>query len=229
MYKVLVVEDDSVIRSNIVEILNMYNYDTALAENGKEALEVLEQYQPDIILSDIMMPEMTGIELLETLSGKSNFNLIPFLFLTAKTDPSDVRLGMGLGADDYITKPVSHTDLIKAIEVRLSKIKKITSELKTTQSEPITDDMFIDRENLKSLLSKLTAAEIKVLRLMSDNLTSEEISKLLYNSRRTIENHKANITKKLEFNKKNEIKAFAVSCRLMKLFEETDAQKPTMS
>ena len=213
------VEDDKVIRSNIVEILKMYNYDTMAAENGLEALEILKNYRPDIILSDIMMPEMTGIELLKNLSKNEDFNLVPFLFLSAKTDPNDVRNGMNLGADDYITKPVLHTDLINALEVRLAKLNKIKNNLKSVQADDIRNDLFTDRQKLKLQLNNLSIAEVKVLKLMSENLTSQQISEMLFNSKRTIDNHKRNISKKLNFNKKNQIKSFAVSCKLMGLLD----------
>jgi DNA-binding response OmpR family regulator len=119
--KVLLIEDDVSLRGNTAEILELSGYEVIMASNGKMGVEKAVQQHPDIIICDIMMPELDGYGVLELLSKNENTKSIPFIFLSAKTDRKDVRLGMNLGADDYITKPFSEEDLIMAIESRLAK------------------------------------------------------------------------------------------------------------
>ena len=125
MKKILVIEDNSEVRENIVEILELSNYDVLSAENGKTGVGLALREKPDLILCDVMMPELDGFGVLRIL-GKNPESLdIPFIFLTAKAEQSDFRKGMGLGADDYITKPFDDVELLDAIEMRLKKSAKI--------------------------------------------------------------------------------------------------------
>ncbi|MFI0431094.1 response regulator [Mariniflexile sp. HMF6888] len=119
--KVLLIEDDVSLRLNTAEILELSGYEVIMASNGKVGVEKAIQQHPDIVVCDIMMPELDGYGVLELLSKNENTKFIPFIFLSAKTDRKDVRLGMNLGADDYITKPFNEEDLIMAIESRLAK------------------------------------------------------------------------------------------------------------
>lgn len=121
MSKVLIIEDNEFIRENIVEILRLSGYDVHSADNGKTGLEIAISIKPDIILCDILMPELDGYGVLHILSKNPLTQNIPFIFLTAKTDRSDFRKGMELGADDYLTKPFDDAELIRAIECRTKK------------------------------------------------------------------------------------------------------------
>ncbi len=118
---VLIVEDEQDIREDISTLLKLNDYNVLSAMNGIKALEVIEKEVPDLILSDVMMPEMDGYELLENLQKSQRYSNIPFLFLTAKTDKKNMREGMNLGADDYIPKPFDFQELLSAIDVRLKK------------------------------------------------------------------------------------------------------------
>ena len=115
---VLVVEDNEVILFNIKLFLEMQNYETLTAMNGVEALDVLKNAarQPDIIVSDIMMPEMDGYEFYRKVSENAEWSLIPFVFVSAKSSPEDIRLAKKLGVDDYITKPFEEEDLLAVIQ-----------------------------------------------------------------------------------------------------------------
>ncbi len=121
MKKVLLIEDDAVLRENTAEILELSNYEVLTATNGKEGIAIAKSSQPDIIVSDIMMPELDGYGVLETLANDEDTKYIPFIFLSAKTERKDVRKGMDMGADDYITKPFEEEELLSAIESRMAK------------------------------------------------------------------------------------------------------------
>jgi len=121
MKKVLLIEDNQDVRENTAEILSLENYDITTAENGKIGVEKAFKLLPDLIICDIMMPELDGYSVFEALRVNAKTAGIPFIFLTAKSEKADMRKGMNLGADDYLTKPFEAVDLLDAIECRLQK------------------------------------------------------------------------------------------------------------
>ena len=118
---ILVIDDNNDLRENTAEILDLAGYKTLTAENGKRGVEVAVKEKPDVIVCDIMMPELDGYGVLHLLRKNPGTQNIPFIFLTAKTERSDFRKGMEMGADDYVTKPFEDIELLNAIEVRLKK------------------------------------------------------------------------------------------------------------
>lgn len=121
MKKILLIEDNPEVRENTSEILSLANFEVLTAPNGKAGVDLAQKEAPDLIICDIMMPELDGYGVLHILSKKPETARIPFIFLTAKTEKTDIRKGMALGADDYLTKPFDDTDLLNAIEARLRK------------------------------------------------------------------------------------------------------------
>jgi CRP-like cAMP-binding protein len=119
--RVLVIEDNDDIRESTAEILELAGYDVVQAVNGKEGVSKAFSLLPDLILCDIMMPEMDGYSVLHLLGKNPETSVIPFIFLTAKTERQDMRKGMEMGADDYLTKPFDDVELFNAIEIRLKK------------------------------------------------------------------------------------------------------------
>lgn len=121
MRKILLIEDNQEIRENTSEILSLANFEVLTAENGKIGVELAQANLPDLIICDIMMPELDGYGVLNILSKNQETARIPFIFLTAKTEKTDMRKGMEMGADDYLTKPFDDNDLLNAIQTRLRK------------------------------------------------------------------------------------------------------------
>lgn len=119
--KILVVEDEDILRTNVTRMLELEKFDVKNACNGRVALERLSEGVPDLILCDVMMPEMNGYEFLRQVRANKETSGTPFIFLTAKTEKQDFREGMSLGADDYLPKPFSRDELLKAITSRLKK------------------------------------------------------------------------------------------------------------
>lgn len=128
MKRVLLIEDDIILRENTAELLELSDFEVITAPNGKIGIETAKQQLPDIVVCDIMMPEIDGYGVLEALSKDVNTRHIPFIFLSAKTERKDVRKGMDLGADDYITKPFTENELISAIDSRLAKVAILKEE-----------------------------------------------------------------------------------------------------
>jgi CheY-like chemotaxis protein len=129
MTKILVVEDSKEVRNNISQLLSIKGYDVEIAENGKIGLEKANKYIPDLIISDIMMPEMDGHLFFKELKKCPRTSFIPFIFLTAKASPEAIRQGMKEGADDYLVKPFRANDLFDAVESRLDKKSKWQSKI----------------------------------------------------------------------------------------------------
>lgn len=118
---ILLIEDDPALRENTAELLELSNYQVHTAPNGKAGIELVHQEKPDLIICDIMMPEIDGYGVLKAMNSNPDFAHIPFIFLSAKTEHTEIRKGMNLGADDYLTKPFTETELLEAIESRLLK------------------------------------------------------------------------------------------------------------
>ena len=133
MKSILVIDDNTDIRENTAEILDMAGYKTFTAENGKKGVELALKEKPDLIVCDIMMPELDGYGVLHLLRKNPEMQSIPFIFLTAKTERTDLRKGMEMGADDYITKPFEDIELLNAIEIRLKKAQVFEQKYSMSQ------------------------------------------------------------------------------------------------
>ncbi len=133
--KILLIEDDAIVRENTAEILGLANYTVVTAENGKKGIEKARKDHPDLIICDILMPELDGYGVMQIIMRNKSLQHIPVIFLTAKTNHEDIRKGMNLGAADYITKPFEESELLSAVSVRL-KQKKIHDKM----AEPNEDE-----------------------------------------------------------------------------------------
>ena len=145
MTRILLIEDDVVLRENTAELLELSDFEVITASNGRAGLKFAKAHLPDIIICDIMMPELDGYQVLDGLSKNNKTKFIPFIFLSAKTEHNDVRKGMNMGADDYITKPFTEDELISAIKSRLAKASILKEQ---TQSVGIN---FSNESELTSL------------------------------------------------------------------------------
>lgn len=134
-YKILLIEDNSEMAENISSILQLAHYEVIHAPNGKIGVDLAQQKRPDLILCDIMMPELDGYGVVHILNKDPDTAHVPFIFLTSKADKSDFRTGMNLGADDYITKPFDGIDLLKVVEMRLKKNELLKSNYSNTAQD----------------------------------------------------------------------------------------------
>ncbi len=140
---ILLVDDNEEILYNVQVILNSNNYDTITAKNGKEGLNVLANAKrvPDLIVSDIVMPEMNGYDFFKDVSKNPSWNLVPFVFLSGKSAPDDVRFGKTLGVDDYLTKPFEEEDLLAVIAGKINRTKKILSIGEKVKDLPVSKEL----------------------------------------------------------------------------------------
>ncbi|PIB25548.1 response regulator [Maribacter sp. 4G9] len=143
MKQILLIEDDKALRENTEELLELSGYSVLTASNGQIGIQFAKQNLPDIIICDIMMPLIDGYGVLKELSSDEKTKHIPFIFLSAKTEHKEIRKGMDLGANDYLTKPFEEEELISAIESRLAKAQLLnrTLDSETTEQAISNDEM----------------------------------------------------------------------------------------
>jgi len=178
--KVLVIEDEAEMRRNLLTVLHMEKFRATGAENGRVGVELVRKDPPDIILCDVMMPEMDGHGVLQALRKDPATAGIPFIFLTAKGEKSDVRSGMNLGADDYLTKPIAKADLLGAITSRLVRAAQ--------QARPEFKPDFSSAAPLEKALG-LTPRVAEVLLWVAQGKTNSEIGSILGISESTVKKH----------------------------------------
>jgi len=132
---ILIIEDDPALRENTAELLELSNYKVRTAPNGRAGIDYVYQEKPDLIICDIMMPEVDGYGVLDAMNKNPDFAHIPFIFLSAKTEHNEIRKGMNLGADDYLTKPFTEKELLDAIESRILKSETLLNAFQKENSK----------------------------------------------------------------------------------------------
>jgi DNA-binding NarL/FixJ family response regulator len=187
MKKILVIEDEPEMRRNITALLRYNDYQPIAAENGLDGVEAARREKPDLILCDVMMPKMDGYGVLQAMQKDAALASVPFIFLTAKGEKDDLRDGMNLGADDYLTKPVANADLIQAIETRLRRSEQ-------QGKREFTPD-FSSFEPLLKL--GLTPRAAETLLWLAQGKTNSDIATILGITESTVKKHVQEIFEKV--------------------------------
>ncbi len=171
--RLLVLEDDPNVLMPLADLLTANGYEVITATNGKDGINLAKEHQPDLIVSDIMMPQIDGYGVLAALQEDPETAIIPFIFLTARTKKEDMRAGMGLGADDYITKPFEAKDLLASIKARLKKHQSIGSGATVVAGNPEYDQIYIKDGDACWLVEheriRLIESEDSYIRVFFDN------------------------------------------------------------
>ncbi len=187
MKKILVIEDEPEMRRNITALLRYHDYKPIEAENGRVGVELAKREKPDLILCDVMMPELDGHGVLQALHQNPELALIPFIFLTARGEKDDLRNGMNLGADDYLTKPVPNAELVRAIEARLRRSEQ--------QARREFKPDFSSAEPLRKL--GLTPRAAETLLWLAQGKTNSDVAAILGITESTVKKHVQEIFEKL--------------------------------
>lgn len=198
MKKILVIEDEAETLENLVLMLEMEGFKPLSASNGRKGVAVAKRELPAVILCDVTMPEMDGYSVLESLRADDTTVSIPFIFLTAKGDKKDLRLGMNLGADDYLTKPASAEDVLSAINARLDRHNE--KEQAAIAKVDVKPD-FASAKPLEPL--GLTPREAEVLLWIAQGKSNGDIGTILGCAENTIKVHTARIFEKLGAENRN--------------------------
>jgi DNA-binding response OmpR family regulator len=196
MKKILVIEDEVSLRMEISDVLSFEGFEVLQADNGLDGEKLAKQHLPDVILCDIMMPGINGIELLGRLRSQEGTNRIPFIFISALSERRHLRTGMELGADDYVTKPFTIKEILSAIRTRLDKqeltvtfieneIAKVKNEIKN-RIESVREETgtaIISGESAKSVSSRETTVKdgsiLEALKSIDSNNTLKNLEKLV--------------------------------------------------
>lgn len=189
MRTILLIEDNVRMRENLSLILEFNGYSVTAAENGRAGLAAATAAPPDVILCDVMMPELDGYGVLAAVRADPDLNGIPFIFLTAKGEKQDLRAGMNLGADDYLTKPVTEADLIAALEARFQRVARLKERQAAFQP---------DFSNHAPLLKfGLSEIEAEVLLWVAQDKSCPEIASILGMSDAEAKSHVSGILSRL--------------------------------
>ena len=177
MKKILIIEDDDLLRDGVIELLESEGYEVIDAENGKIGLDLARKQIPDLIVCDVMMPEMNGFEVLDVLQQDYETASIPFIFLTALTEKNDMRHGMELGADDFLSKPFKADELFKAVKTRLSKQEMVAVKSEEKLNELRLNIATILPHELRTPLNGILASAQLLMEYFAD-MDQEEIQQL---------------------------------------------------
>ncbi|MEO5917648.1 MAG: response regulator transcription factor [Luteolibacter sp.] len=194
MKTILIIEDQPDMRRNVATILKMENYAVLVAENGLEGLAIARDEKPDLILCDVMMPELDGYGVLEGVRADPTIAGTPLVFLTAKGEKTDLRAGMNLGADDYLVKPVSASDLLATVSARLERERH---RLATGFNPDFTTAAPLERK------LGLTPREAEVLLWVAQGKSNPEIATILGAAEGTVKKHLQNIFEKTGVDNRN--------------------------
>jgi len=186
MTKILIIEDEPAMRANLADVLELEGFQPVTAADGREGVAAARRERPDLILCDVLMPQLNGHGVLAALRDEPQTARIPFVFLTAKGERGDVRAGMDLGADDYLIKPVPLDELLQAIRARLERARQHQGEFKVNFKSP---------KPLESL--GLSQREAEILFWTAQGKTNAELGVILDISPATAKKHLENIYQKL--------------------------------
>jgi DNA-binding NarL/FixJ family response regulator len=201
--KILVIEDQAPMRRNIALLLEMEGFEVVTAANGAAGLETARKEKPDLILCDVMMPEMDGYGVVQALRGEKEFATTPFIFLTARGDRGDVRVGMNFGADDYLTKPVIREDLLAAVQARLARAQALEQRVTAaaTEAAGFKPD-FSSPAPLQSAFG-ITPREAEVLLWVSQGKSNGDVAAILNMSEKTVKQHLGSVFQKIGVESRN--------------------------
>ena len=213
---ILVADDDSGTRLSIGDYLEACGYSVIAAENGKEALGMVETYQPHLIVTDITMPQMDGYELVRQVRRQPSLRLLPVVFLTGRTDPKERVLGYQLGCDVYLAKPFELSELGAVVRNLLERSQMIESEWRSrVQTVGSSEASAKGITYAPTVVVDLTDRETEVLYFLSEGLSNSQIGDKLHLSPRTVEKHVSSLLRKTDTSNRAELVRFAMEHHLL--------------
>jgi DNA-binding NarL/FixJ family response regulator len=204
--RLLLIDDDPNLILLVKDYLEFRGYEVVTAENGQEALDVLDKDTPDMIICDVMMPQMDGYSLVEHVRKNPRTSWIPVLFLSAKGQSQDRVKGLNTGADVYMVKPFEPEELVAQVE---SSLKQSGRLIQHGDTGTLNDTMIQVNPSVE-----LTPTEVKVVQLVAKGLANKDIAQQMSLSQRTVESHVSNMLGKTGLNNRTELARWAIECRM---------------
>ncbi len=198
--RLLLIDDDPNLILLVKDYLEFRGYDVVTAGNGQEGLDALKDFVPDLIICDVMMPEMDGYAFVETLRNDPTISWLPVMFLSAKGQSTDRVRGLSTGADVYMVKPFEPEELVAQVESTLRQAERLLQK----QGNALQPTLRLERE------VELTPTETRVINLVAKGMSNREISDALGVSQRTIESHVSNMLSKTGFHNRTELARWAM-------------------
>lgn len=220
-FKILVVDDDLGTRLSIGDYLELSGYEVVTANDGQEGLVMVNKHHPDLIVTDIIMPQMNGYELVRQVRQQPLFRLLPVILLTARTQTQERILGYQSGCDLYLPKPFELEELAAAINNLLERSQIIQTEYKLSLQENLKKADSVSETDWNNhretqLYESLTAREQEVLEILTHGLSNAEIGDRLYLSPRTVEKYVSSLLRKTDTSNRAELVRFAMEHNLVK-------------
>lgn len=228
MKNILIVDDDITLRTALIRYLQNRGYFVQEADSGAQALALFEQNPPDVVVSDVIMPEMDGLEFCRRLRATRSGQLVPFIFLSSRKDVDDRVQGHQMGADDYLVKPFDPKELVAKIEAQLERSRRIHSEIiRLMQQSHVTASSPAASSGATPPTPQplpLTPAEEKVFWEVIQGFTNKQIGDRLFVSPRTVQTHLSNILSKLHLESRSQLIRYAFEQGYRPPVEKTEAE-----
>jgi DNA-binding NarL/FixJ family response regulator len=221
MKKILVADDDQILRTVLKNFLEKQGFEVKDVASGKEGLEAFAQFVPDLVVSDVAMPVMNGLEFCRKLRSQPTGQLVPFIFLSGQNEVEDRIQGHSMGADDYLTKPFELKELLAKIQTQLDRVQRINLEMlrlmqnfqASQQPAPPPHPVKIESSQINEPTETqplpLTPAEERVFWEVIQGKTNKQISECLFLSPRTVQTHVSSILNKLGLENRSRLVRFA--------------------
>jgi DNA-binding NarL/FixJ family response regulator len=207
---ILIVDDDLGIRLSVSDYLELAGYSVIMAENGQNALAMVDRYQPHLIVTDVTMPQMDGYELIRQVRLQPAFRLLPVIFLTARTNTDERIRGYQLGCDAYLPKPFELNELAAVVRNLLERSQMVESEWRQRLRSVEADEEIAHAKQYPTIDLDLTQREREVLAELVEGLSNGQIGDRLHLSPRTIEKHVSSLLRKTETSNRAELVRFAM-------------------
>jgi len=209
MKRILIVDDDATLRTALTRYLQNQGYLVQEARSGLEGLILFEQHPPDLVVSDVLMPEMDGLEFCRRLRASRTGQLVPFIFLSSRKEVDDRVQGHQMGADDYLAKPFEPKELVAKIEAQLERSRRIHSEIVRLMQQSVSVSAAGSDRPVPPTPLPLTPAEERVFAEVIQGYTNKQIGERLFVSPRTVQTHLSNILSKLELENRSQLIRYA--------------------
>ncbi|SFW33427.1 response regulator transcription factor [Chitinophaga sancti] len=206
IYKILLLEEDTALIRKIQQLLTLHNYDLITSTTPEEGMYMSRQFKPDLIVCGVKLRGGSGYHFLMELRNDPTLQHLPLILISGKEGKEDMRMGMNLGADDFLTKPFKSKELLMSIKSRITRFTVFNLQQREKKHTTIVSMPVVAPE----IHGKLSKTELRIMQMIAEGLSTKEIAQALNISIKTVENHRHNISKKLNLTGHNSLIKYAI-------------------